>query len=204
MLFLSLRPDQTVNLGHVNFIEILPSSFDLMLVGLDVSIWWVFLFLTFLPCIEDEWMPLALSSAVSLANSSAARRAPSFQVCCLTLSEGTWFGKACRDVLQNTVQSHPSRHKASKSPWIFFYRDGIVEFCQAKQRHLCIRSGQWRNLWYKLDKFWGGGGGGNKRTKKTRLDEKSQVLVLVPPLRTTLSWAGWCLFFMTIPIHSYE
>ena len=38
MLFLSLRPDQTVNLSYVNFTEILPSSFDLVLVGLDVSI----------------------------------------------------------------------------------------------------------------------------------------------------------------------
>lgn len=42
MLFLSLRPDQTVNLGHVNFIEILPSSFDLVLVGLDVYLMSIF------------------------------------------------------------------------------------------------------------------------------------------------------------------
>ncbi|ELW66607.1 cAMP-dependent protein kinase inhibitor beta [Tupaia chinensis] len=36
MPFLSVRPDESVDLGHVNIIELLHSLFELVLVGLDV------------------------------------------------------------------------------------------------------------------------------------------------------------------------
>ena len=37
-IFLSIRPDQGVDLGHINVLELLHSLFNLVLVGLDIHI----------------------------------------------------------------------------------------------------------------------------------------------------------------------
>ena len=47
----------------------------------------------------------------------------------LTLPEDILFWKAYQDALLSIALSHPWHHKASKSPWIFFYRDETVVFC---------------------------------------------------------------------------
>lgn len=47
----------------------------------------------------------------------------------LTLPEDILFWKAYQDALLSIALSHPLHRKASKSPWIFFYRDETVVFC---------------------------------------------------------------------------
>lgn len=51
----------------------------------------------------------------------------------LTLPEDTLFWKAYQDALLSIALSHPLHRKASKSPWIFFYRDETVVFCVIKE-----------------------------------------------------------------------
>lgn len=51
----------------------------------------------------------------------------------LTLPEDTLFWKAYQDALLSIALSHPLHRKASKSPWIFFYRDETVVFCIIKE-----------------------------------------------------------------------
>lgn len=47
----------------------------------------------------------------------------------LTLPEDILFWKAYQDALLSIALSHPLHRKASKSPWIFFYRYETVVFC---------------------------------------------------------------------------